>query len=110
MSNKSGTQISMKLNSLVYAPRALEWGQGKILEIKGDDKAIVFFVEAKERTMMLNSLVADRSGVVNPVLAEVTKNTDLQFYKTYSELIAIFKKDFPDGFSDQKYIALREGL
>lgn len=99
----------IKTGDKVIHPKMSNWGLGKILEIKADGKARVFFLHAGEKLLGLKHVDLERvegTEAENFILDSPTLDERLKDkkFKSLPETLTDFKKLFPDGFDDENYL------
>lgn len=101
--------MKFKKGDRIRNQKAPEWGIGEILECLGDEKYIIFFVNAGEKPIAgsIAKLIKLEGNERNHPLLDNLKLPDkkkgIQF-KSISDMVSLFFQIFPKGFYDDEYI------
>ncbi len=100
----------LKKDQFVFNPIKPEWGTGKVMEIINQDRARVFFQHGGYRVIVrkTNPLTpADTDNLDTTIFDNLSKDSgagDIErHYKDIPSSISFFLKEFPGGFSGEKY-------
>ncbi len=91
-----------------------EWGLGEIVEVIGDSKVKVFFVNGGEKILALNlaNLIKVEGADAKhplldnppPAIRKAKKTGTSKRFNSLQAAIEYFLKQFPEGFDDKKYL------
>ncbi len=100
--------MDYKKGERVKHPGRPEWGLGKVLEDRWDDKVRIFFTGEGRKTLSLKHVEPVKvSGAeaIHPVLDHLwIKEGGENKYQSLQTSKEMFLKDYPDGFYDQAYL------
>jgi hypothetical protein len=100
--------MDYKKGERVKHPGMPEWGVGKVLEDRRDDKVRVFFIGEGRKTLSLKHVEPVKiSGAeaIHPILDHLwVKEGGESKYQTLETSKEMFLKDYPEGFYDQAYL------
>jgi hypothetical protein len=100
--------MDYKKGERVKHPGRPEWGLGKVLEDRRDDKVCIFFTGEGRKTLSLKHvepLKISGAEAIHPVLDHLwIKEGGGSKYQSLQTSKKLFLKDYPDGFYDQAYL------
>ena len=99
----------IKVGDKVRHPRKPDWGIGKVMEITSDGISRIFFINAGEKTILLNYVdfeKIDREGSEHPILDNPSflSRASVKGHRSLLDARLDFLKIFPDGFEDADYL------
>ncbi len=93
----------------VRHPKMPAWGLGKVIEVKREGRARVFFIHAGEKLLDLEHVALEKIEgaeaknfiLDSPTLEERLKDKD---FRSLPDALSDFRSFFPEGFEDQGYL------
>lgn len=99
----------IKAGDKVRHPKKPDWGIGKVMEVTSDGKAIIFFIHAGEKTLLLSYVDFEKiegEEANHPILDNPSffERATVKGHISLPDARVDFLKRFPEGFEDAAYL------